>query len=63
MEYTGKHWRSHVSSPSRFGPGAHQAAGFIPDSRDLTCLSPSSQELVREMVDADVELMRSNPNA
>lgn len=36
---------------------------FIPRAGALICLSPSSQELVREMVDADVELMKNNPNA
>lgn len=32
-----------------------------PTSAPTLCLG--SQELVREMVDADVELMRNNPNA
>ena len=36
---------------------------FFPCTGTLICLSPSLQELVREMVDADVELMRNNPNA
>lgn len=36
---------------------------FIPCTEALICHSPSLQELVREMVDADVELMKNNPNA
>lgn len=50
-------------------PGAPQGVGVSPgeSGRDssLTAhpLCLGSQELVREMVDADVELMRNNPNA
>lgn len=43
--------------------GGSSRCRVIPDTWALTHLPSSSQELVREMVDADVELMRSNPNA
>lgn len=37
--------------------------GRGPDAPVSPALASSPQELVREMVDADVELMSTNPNA
>lgn len=65
---SGRAQQSPVPSLSWCGgvKGACHAPGcclFIPCTEALICHSPSLQELVREMVDADVELMKNNPNA